>query len=45
MNNFFLRLLQLIPIIEWLPRYRVAWLAPDLIALCRFKTLAVFPAA
>lgn len=25
-------LLQLIPIIEWLPRYRTAWLLPDLIA-------------
>ena len=32
MKNFFQWLSQLIPIIDWLPRYRIAWLWPDLIA-------------
>src|ERR1035437_7698712 len=32
MKSILRRLAQLIPIIDWLPRYQVAWLWPDLIA-------------
>ena len=30
--NIFRRLIQLVPIIDWLPRYQLTWLWPDLIA-------------
>ena len=39
--NFFRRLSQLIPIIDWLPRYQVAWLLPDLIAGVTLAAYAV----
>jgi high affinity sulfate transporter 1 len=32
MKNILRRLIELIPIIDWLPRYQRAWLLPDLIA-------------
>ena len=41
MKNFLLRLTQLIPIIDWLPRYQVTWLWPDLIAGITLAAYAV----
>ena len=41
MNIFLQRLVQLIPIIAWLPRYRIAWLGPDLIAGLTLAAYAV----
>jgi SulP family sulfate permease len=41
MKSFFQRLIQLIPIIDWLPRYQVAWLWPDLIAGVTLAAYAV----
>lgn len=32
MNSILRRLAQLLPVIDWLPHYRMAWLGPDLIA-------------
>ena len=41
MKNFLNKLAQLIPIIDWLPRYQLAWLGPDLIAGITLAAYAV----
>ncbi|HXE98610.1 MAG TPA: SulP family inorganic anion transporter [Dongiaceae bacterium] len=41
MKNFLRRLVQLIPIIYWLPRYQLAWIWPDLIAGVTLAAYAV----
>lgn len=41
MKSFLRRLEQLIPIFDWLPRYRSAWLLPDLIAGVTLAAYAV----
>jgi high affinity sulfate transporter 1 len=41
MNNFLQRLTQLIPIMEWLPRYQIAWLLPDIVAGVTLAAYAV----
>lgn len=41
MNIILQRLLQLIPITGWLPRYKLAWLGPDLIAGLTLAAYAV----
>lgn len=41
MKNFLRWLAQLMPIIDWLPRYRIGWLWPDLIAGVTLAAYAV----
>lgn len=41
MKSFLRRLAQLTPIIDWLPRYQIAWLRPDLIAGVTLAAYAV----
>lgn len=41
MKNFLQRLVQLVPITEWLPSYQISWLLPDLIAGVTLAAYAV----